>query len=65
MSAERRRAYEEVSAASTAASKRPPPSELARRQRLLEQTFRLRDAIGPIGLTAAELLSDPEEGVDD
>jgi hypothetical protein len=42
-------------------AKTAPPSELARRARLLEETFKLRDAIGPVGLSTSELLSDPED----
>jgi hypothetical protein len=43
----------------------PTPEELERRRLLLEQTFKLRDAIGPVGLTTSELLAEPEEEVDD
>ena len=42
---------------------RPSAEEIARRQRLLTETFRLRDAMGSINLSVAELLADDEDEV--
>ncbi len=45
-------------------SQPPSPEEIARRSRVIDEMLRLRDQIGPIGMTTEELLAEEDE-VDD
>jgi hypothetical protein len=35
----------------------PPPEEIARRRKVMQETLRMRDEIGPIDIPTAELLA--------